>query len=276
MELDHVQYDVRDGVAEIRLARPEVRNVLSAGPGGTRAQLLEALATAEDDAAVGAVLLTGAGSSFCAGGDLTGGKPRESALEDVQFLDEADAFHRRLRASSLPVVAAVQGHCLGAGLLLAASCDLVIAGAGASFGLPEGRMGLVGASYLVPVVGRQWAKFLILTGESLTADQAREVGLALAVVPDDELAARAEDLAARLARMPRTGVLLNRRAVDAAADASGDEAGRAAGLAHDAVTLSMAGRATAPDGRTFRDIIAAEGMAGLKTARSAQYSEPWL
>jgi hypothetical protein len=71
-------------------------------------------------------------------------------------------------------------------------------------------------------------------------------------------------------------VLLNRRAVDAAADASGDEAGRAAGLAHDAVTLSMAGHATAPDGRTFRDIIAAEGMAGLKTARSAQYSEPWL
>jgi enoyl-CoA hydratase/carnithine racemase len=276
MELDHVQYDVRAGVAEIRLSRPDVRNVLSAGPGGTRAQLLEALSTAEADAAVGAVLLTGAGPSFCAGGDLTGGKPRESALEDVQFLDEADAFHRRLRASALPVVAAVHGHCLGAGLLLAASCDLVVAGAGASFGLPEGRMGLVGASYLVPVVGRQWAKFLILTGESITAEQAREIGLVLAVVPDEELAARAEDLAARLARMPRTGVLLNRRAVDAAADAAGDEAGRAAGLAHDAVTLSMAGHATAPDGRTFREIIAAEGMAGLKTARSAQYAEPWL
>jgi enoyl-CoA hydratase/carnithine racemase len=276
MELDHVQYDVRGGVAEIRLARPDVRNVLSAGPGGTRAQLLEALSAAEADAAVGAVLLTGAGPSFCAGGDLTGGKPRESALEDVQFLDEADAFHRRLRASSLPVVAAVQGHCLGAGLLLAASCDLVVAAAGATFGLPEGRMGLVGASYLVPVVGRQWAKFLILTGESITADHAREIGLVLAVVPDEQLAARAEDLAARLARMPRTGVLLNRRAVDAAADAAGDEAGRAAGLAHDAVTLSMAGHATAPDGRAFREIIAAEGMAGLKTARSAQYSEPWL
>lgn len=276
MQLDHVHYDVRAGVAEIRLARPEVRNVLSAGPGGTRAQLLEALSSAEADAAVGAVLLTGAGPSFCAGGDLTGGKPRESALEDVQFLEETDAFHRRLRASTLPVVAAVQGHCLGAGLMLAASCDLVVAGASASFGLPEGRMGLVGGSYLVPVVGRQWAKFLILTGESLTAEQAREIGLVLAVVPDTDLAARAEDLAARLARMPRSGVLLNRRAVDAAADAAGDEAGRVAGLAYDAVTLSMAGRAAAPDGRTFREIIAAEGMAGLKTARSAQYSEPWL
>src|SRR5437763_37112 len=123
MELDHVQYEVADGVAELRLNRPEVRNVLSAGPTGTRAQLLHALLVAQADPAVGAVLLSAAGSAFCAGGDLTGGKPRETAHQDVRFLAEADDFHRALRASPLPVVAAVQGHCLGAGLLLAASCD---------------------------------------------------------------------------------------------------------------------------------------------------------
>ncbi|MCU1594961.1 MAG: putative enoyl-CoA hydratase/carnitine racemase match [Frankiales bacterium] len=276
MERDHVLYEVADGVAEIRLNRPDVRNVLSAGPTGTRAQVIDALAEASDDPRVGAVLLTGAGPAFCAGGDLTGGKPRESALEDVRFLAEADAFHRGLRSAAVPVVAAVQGHCLGAGLLLAASCDLVVASTSASFGLPEGRMGLVGASYLVPVIGRQWAKFLILSGESISATRAQQIGLVLTVVPDDELAARSRDLAVRLARMPREAALLNKRAVDAVADVGGDEAGRSAGLTHDAVTLSMAGRATAPDGRTFRSIIADEGMGGLKQARSAQWTEPWL
>jgi enoyl-CoA hydratase/carnithine racemase len=276
MKLDHVQYAVADGVAEVRLNRPEVRNVLSSGPTGTRAQILHAIARAEADPEVGAVVVTAAGSSFCAGGDLTGGTPRETALQDAEFLDEADAFHRALRSTSLPVIAAVQGHCLGAGLLLAASCDLVVSAASATFGLPEGRLGLVGASYLVPVIGRQWAKFLILTGEAVGAGKAREIGLVLTVVPDDDLAARALELARRLARMPREGLLLNKRAVDAAADLGGDEAARAAGLAHDAVTLAMAKHATAPDGRTFRSIIASEGMAGLKAAREAQYTDPWL
>jgi enoyl-CoA hydratase/carnithine racemase len=276
MELDHVLYAVADGVAEVRLNRPEVRNVLSAGPAGTRAQILHAIARAEADPDVGAVVVTAAGSSFCAGGDLTGGTPRETALEDAEFLEEADAFHRAMRSTSLPVVAAVHGHCLGAGLLLAASCDLVVSGHGASFGLPEGRLGLVGASYLVPVIGRQWAKFLILTGESISAERACEIGLVLTVVPDDVLTTRTMELARRLARMPRDGMLLNKRAVDAAADVGGDEAARAAGRAHDAVTLAMAKHATAPDGRTFRSIIASEGMAGLKAAREAQYADPWL
>jgi enoyl-CoA hydratase/carnithine racemase len=276
MELDHVLYAVADGVAEIRLNRPEVRNVLSAGPTGTRAQILEAVATAEADPSVGAVLVTAAGSAFCAGGDLTGGAPRETALEDAEFLAEADRFHVALRGASLPVIAAVQGHCLGAGLLLAASCDLVIAGASATFGLPEGRLGLVGASYLVPVIGRQWAKFLIMSGESIGAARARDIGLVLTVVPDADLAASTQELARRLARMPREGLLLNKRAIDAVADVSGDEAGRSAGLSADAVTLAMAKHATAPDGRTFRSIIASEGMKGLKAAREAQYAEPWL
>lgn len=276
MELEHLICSTSEGVAEIRLNRPDVRNVLSAGPGGTRDQLLQALSAAEADPGVGAVLLTAAGSAFCAGGDLTGGTPRESALEDLRFVQAADAFHRRLRAAQVPVVAAVQGPCLGAGLLLAASCDLVVAGSRATFGLPEGRMGLVGASYLVPVVGRQWAKFLILTGESIPASRAQQIGLVLTVVDGEDLDGRARELTRRLARMPREGGLLNKQAVDAVADVGGDDAGRAAGLAHDAVTLSRAGAAAAPDGRTFRDILGREGLSGLKSAREAQYTRAWL
>jgi hypothetical protein len=76
--------------------------------------------------------------------------------------------------------------------------------------------------------------------------------------------------------MPRHGVELNRRAIDAVADASGEAAARIAALAHDTITLSMAAHATAPDGRTFRSIIESEGIPGLKSARSAQFTTPWL
>jgi hypothetical protein len=76
--------------------------------------------------------------------------------------------------------------------------------------------------------------------------------------------------------MPREAVLLNRRAIDATADAAGDSAARLAALTADTLTTNRAAHATAPDGRTFRSIIDAEGMAGLKAARDAQFTQPWL
>lgn len=276
MVLDEVRYETHGATASIVLNRPDVLNAISARPGGTRDQILGALARAEADPGVGCVLLRGEGRAFCGGGDVTGNRRREHAADELAFLEQADRFHDRLRASAVPVVAAVHGYCLGAGLALAAACDLVIAADDARFGFPEGRIGLVGASTVVTTIGRQWAKFLMCTGELLTAEQARAIGLVLAVEPAGELVPRALDLAARIARMPREAVLANRRAIDAVADAAGDAAGRVAARGHDAVTLSMADRATAPDGRTFRQILEQEGMAGMKAAREQQYSTPWL
>ncbi len=276
MELDEVTYECVGAVAVITLDRPKLLNAISGRPGGTRDQVLHALGIAEADAETGAIVLRGAGRAFCGGGDLTGNARRERSIDDVHFVESATRFHDRVSRAGKPVIAAVHGHCLGAGLLLAAACDLVIAGESASFGFPEGRLGLVGASALVPVVGRQWAKFLTLTGESIPASVAREIGLILAIEPDDIVFDRALDLAGRIARMPREGVELNRRAIDAVADASGDAAARVAALSHDSITLSMAAHATAPDGRTFRSIIEAEGIDGMKHARQAQYTDPWL
>jgi enoyl-CoA hydratase/carnithine racemase len=276
VQLDEISYDRADAVAAITLARPDKLNAISARPGGTRDQIIWALAEAESDPEIGCVLLSGSGRGFSSGGDISGNRPRETAFEQQTFLQEADAFHRRLREARLPIVAAVHGVCLGAGLSMIASCDLVVAAESARFGLPEGRLGLVGATALVPVIGRQWAKFLMLSGEEITAAQARDIGLVLTVEADNELLARAQDLAGRLSRLPREALLLNRRAIDAVADASGDAAGRVAALAADAVTLANSGRATAPDGRTFREIIATEGMSGVKAARVAQYDAPWL
>jgi enoyl-CoA hydratase/carnithine racemase len=276
VELDEISYEKADGVGAITLDRPDKLNPISARAGGTRDQILWALADAEDDPDVGCVLLSGAGKAFSAGGDLTGNARRETAFEQEAFLETAEAFHRRVREAKLPVIAAVHGICLGAALTLVASCDFVVAAESATFGLPEGRIGLVGAAPLVPMVGRQWAKFLMFSGEQIDARLAAQIGLVLTVEPDAELMERARDLAGRLARLPREAILLNKRAIDAVAEAGGDLAGRLAGMAADAVTLANSGRATAPDGRTFRAIIDAEGMDGLKKARAAQYDTPWL
>jgi enoyl-CoA hydratase/carnithine racemase len=277
VELDEIRYDdAGDGVVQLVLDRPDSLNAISGRPGGTRDQLLHALARAEADPAVGCVVLRGEGAAFSGGGDITGNVRRERPVDDQRFIEAVDAFHDRIRASAVPIIASVHGYCLGAALSLAASCDVVIASESARFGYPEGRLGLVGATAIVPIVGRQWAKFLILTGELLTARQARDIGLVLAVEPDDRVHERTHDLAARIARMPRDAVLLNRRAIDAVADASGDAAGRVAARGADTVTASMAVHAAAPDGRTFRSILDSEGMAGLKAARQAQFTEPWL
>ena len=126
------------------------------------------------------------------------------------------------------------------------------------------------------MVGRQWAKFLLLTGELIDAQQAQQIGLVLTVEADDALVERARDLCSRLARLPREAVALNKRALDTFADASGEASGRRAAAAADSLTLSHSPHAKAPDGRSFAEIRVSEGLDGIKAARSAQYDTPWL
>jgi enoyl-CoA hydratase/carnithine racemase len=277
MERDEITYEVDpSGVVVVTLDRPKILNAISARPGGTRDQIIDAIEEAEADSVVGCVVLRGEGRAFCGGGDLTGNAKRETLAEQQAFVASANEFHERLMSSAVPTIAAVHGYCLGAGVLLAASCDFVLASESATFGFPEGRIGLVGATALTTRIGRQWTKFLTLSGESVTAEQARDLGLVLTVESDESLHDRAIDLAGRIARMPRQSVMLNRRAIDNAADAAGDAAARAIAVTNDAETLDAASLATAPDGRTFRSIIEAEGIEGLKQARKAQYDSPWL
>lgn len=276
MDFDEITLGIADGVGEIVLNRPDQLNPISARAGGTRDQIVSALERCEGDPSVGCVVIRGAGNAFSAGGDLTGNARRETLAEQVDFVAAADAFHRRVSTATVPVIAAVHGYCLGAALNLALACDFVIAGEGARFGLPEGRIGLVGAGPLVPLVGSRWAKFLMITGELIDARTASRIGLVLVVEPDDQLLDRTRDLAARIARMPRQAVRLNRFTIDAITAAGGDSERRSAALDGDAATLAASARATAPDGRSFAEIIAAEGIAGLKAARQQQYREPWL
>ena len=276
MDFQHLLVEKRHGVFEIILNRPGKLNALGIGPGSNRDEITQALAMADADADVGCILMRANGRAFCAGGDLTGVAKTETPFDEHLFSAEMLRFYAALRATHKPILAAVHGLCLGAGMGFIAQCDIVVAGDDARFGLIEGRIGHPGATELVPLIGAAWAKFLILTGEMVDAQVAQRIGLVLTVVPRADLLARCQDLAQRIARMPRDAVILNKAGINAMTDAMGRSAGRLVGRAHDTLTKSMSSQAKAPDGRRFADILQSGGMGELKIARDAQYKENWL
>ncbi len=276
---EHILYEVADGVAHVILNRPDKLNALGNGPGSSRDEIGRALADASQDADIGCVLIRANGRAFCAGGDLSriGGAPAPDTPYDNQvFNEDILKFNAGIRAVRKPVIAAVHGLCLGTAMGFVAQCDFVIAADNTRFGLIEGRIGHPGASDLVPVIGAAWTKYLIYTGEMIDAWRAEKIGLVLSVEPAERLAERAGDLAARMARMPREALHLNKICIENVLEASGRAAGRLAGRAQDAITKSMSSAARAPDGRFFEHILKTEGMDGMKKARELQYRENWL
>ncbi len=276
MVFQHLLVEPRDGVLEIILNRPDKLNALGIGPGSNREEITHALANADADDAIGCVLISANGRAFCAGGDLTGAVKTETPLDEHLFNAEIVRFYAAMRATHKPIIAAVHGMCLGAGIGFVAQCDIVVAGDDARFGLIEGRIGHPGATEVVPLIGAAWAKFLILTGEMIDAQVAQRIGMVLTVVPRADLLARAQDLAQRIARLPRQAVILNKAGINNMSDAMGRAAGRLVGRAYDTLTKSMSSRALAPDGRRFEDILRSGGMDALKRARDTQYTENWL
>ena len=276
VSFQHLLLEKRDGVCEIVLNRPEKLNALGIGPGSNREEIATALSQADADDEVGCILIRANGRAFCAGGDLTGSVKTETPFDEHLFNTEIVRFYAAIRVIHKPIIAAVHGVCLGAGMGFVAQCDIVVAGDDARFGLIEGRIGHPGATEIVPLVGAAWAKFLILTGEMIDARVAERIGLVLTVVPRDDLLARARDLARRMARMPREAVILNKAGIDNMTDAMGRAAGRLTGRAYDTITKAMSSRARAPDGQRFEDVLRLGGMDALKRARDTQYSGNWL
>jgi 2-(1,2-epoxy-1,2-dihydrophenyl)acetyl-CoA isomerase len=194
------------GVATLILNRPESMNSLS---GELYEALLEALPRLAGDMEVGAVVLTGAGRAFCAGGDVksmaaVGERSFEAAADDLRRRTE---IVRWLHEMPKPTIAAVNGAATCAGMSLALACDLRISGTAARFGTAFGRVGLPGdfgiTWFLTQIVGPAKARELLLFAEPLDAAAALALGLVNRVVPDAELAAAAGDWARRLADGPR-------------------------------------------------------------------------
>jgi enoyl-CoA hydratase/carnithine racemase len=182
-----------DGVADIRLCRPERLNALT--PPMAQA-LLQAVRQAQADPAVRVLLLRGEGRTFCAGKD-------RDAPGSAAFVDTLQQLADALVHSGKPSVAAVQGWAVGAGLELALNCDLVIASDDARFKLPEVQLGLPGTggvhALLPRLVGLSRAKALIWLGREFDAQRARDWGLVWETAPRQDLAARALACAHQLA-----------------------------------------------------------------------------
>jgi 2-(1,2-epoxy-1,2-dihydrophenyl)acetyl-CoA isomerase len=231
----HLLVTTADGVTTLSLNRPDALNALNAG---LRAELLAAIKGAARDAAVRAVVITGAGRAFCAGADLRGG----SAERDFRrvLTREYNPLIRAIRSLEKPVVVAVNGVAAGAGVSLALAGDIVIASADARFVPAFGRIGLVPDSgltrTLVRALGRHRASALLFLGDALGAEEARDAGLVARVLPTDELGAAARDLARTLAGGPTRAVGLTKRLINGAEDDDLD-----ASLAAEAALQDVAG-----------------------------------
>jgi len=205
MSASTVEVDTRGAVAIITLNRPDNGNALNLQMG---MDLLAAAMACGRDPTTRAVVLTGAGRSFCFGGDLRGMMARESSIEAylrelTSYLHAAISHFVRMDA---PVIAAVNGTAAGAGIGLVAMADLAIAAESAKFNLAYTSVGLTpdaGTSYLLPrAVGSKRAMELLLLNRALTAAEALEWGLVNKTVADAQLQVEAMQLAERLAAGP--------------------------------------------------------------------------
>jgi 2-(1,2-epoxy-1,2-dihydrophenyl)acetyl-CoA isomerase len=224
---DEVLLERADGVATITLNRPDKLNAFTTE---LHRALAAAFDTVEGDAAIRAVLLTGAGRGFCAGQDLAeraaviaGGKAEGGKALETWY----NPLIRRLRRLAKPVVCAVNGVAAGAGANVALACDIVLAARSASFIQAFCRIGLVpdaGGSYVLPrLVGMARASALTLLGDKLPAEQAAAWGLIWRVVDDDRLMDEATALAQHLARQPTRALALIKEALNASLGNTLDE-----------------------------------------------------
>ncbi len=220
MQLQNLLYAVQDGVGVVTVNRPKALNALDTRTIEELGQVVEAART---DASLRALVVTGAGDrAFVAGADIA----EMSALSALEARRFADLGHRTLaalEALDLPTLAAVNGFALGGGCELALACDLVYAGEKARFGQPEVNLGLIpgfgGTQRLARRVGPMRAMELVLTGDMIDAARAREIGLALEVVPADKLLEHVLGVARKIAGKGAVCVAQAKRAVLAASDA---------------------------------------------------------
>ncbi|HEU4686555.1 MAG TPA: enoyl-CoA hydratase-related protein [Nitrospira sp.] len=196
--MPHQWLTIARHVARITLHNPPA-NVLSAS---MLRELERVLNEMEEDEYIRAVIITGSGRFFCAGADIHELAHLTTPRAGTEFALRGQALFNHVERYDKPVVAAINGTCLGGGLELALACHIRIAAAGVSLGLPEIKLGLIpgfgGTQRLPRVVGVSKAAEMILTGESLSAEEAVAVGLVSRVVPQPDLLGQAEAIAATI------------------------------------------------------------------------------
>ena len=218
MDYECLLYETKDGVATLTLNRPERLNAL----GGTlREDLSAGLTRAIEDPEVRAIVITGAGKGFSAGGDVKAMQDANAAGRTRPLMERVAPSRDRtvllMRDSPKPLIAAVNGAAAGAGMNLALACDIRLASSTAKFSQAFVRRGLHpdwGGTYFLPrVVGMAKACQMIFTGEIIDADEALRLGIVSAVHAPERLLSATYELAARIAQGPPIAIRLARRAL---------------------------------------------------------------
>jgi enoyl-CoA hydratase len=220
MAYENVLFEVQDGIAVVTFNRPKVLNAVNTT---TVTELADIVGKVEADPSIRALILTGAGEkAFVAGADIAAMSvmPPEEAR---RFAENAHAVFARLEALPIVTIAAVNGFALGGGCEITLACDLVYAADKAKFGQPEVNLGIIpgwgGTQRLTRRVGITRALEMILTGDMVDAAKAKEIGLALEVVPQAELLAFARNQAKKIASKGPVAVALAKRCIREGADA---------------------------------------------------------
>lgn len=228
---DQLIETIEGGVATLTMNRPEARNALT---GEMQAALSRALPRLAADGSVRAVVLTGAGGAFCAGGDVKGFAARADSGDAapgafnfegrVHGLRQSMDVVRWLHEMPKPTLAVIPGAAAGAGLSLALACDLRIASAEAKLTTAFSKVGLAGdyggSYFLTHLVGAAKARELYFTGDVILGREAEALGIVNKAVPADELASLAADWARRLAGLPTVAIGYMKRNLNAAQHAT--------------------------------------------------------
>jgi len=209
-------------VVLLRLNRPEARNALSPE---LRLELRDKFLGMAENPDVRAVVITGDAKAFAAGADIRS----MVAIGPGEMMRRHDDLNwSAIRHSPKPIIAAVNGYALGGGCELAMHADIIVAGEGAIFGQPEVKLGIMpgagGTQRLARAIGRYRAMLMLLTGGTMTAQEAHEAGLVSVVTPDEDTIARAIAIAATVAAMPPLAVAEIKQVLHAGLDAPLDTA----------------------------------------------------
>lgn len=271
-----VEYEASAGIARITLNRPERLNAINL-------QLVEdlraALSAANTDGDVRVMVLSGAGRAFCAGYDLDWGTRAEDANQRARSglwdpVQDYLGMSRNVRAymsvweSPKPVIAQVHGWCVGGGTDLALCSDLIFMADDAQIGYPPARVwGEPTTVMWVYRLGLEHAKRLMLTGEPLTGTEAARIGLASRALPQADLAAAVDDMAARLTTIPLNQLVMSKLLVNQAYENMGLRTSQMLGTVFDGIARHT------PEGIAWRDMAMKEGFREAVRRRDAPFKD---
>jgi enoyl-CoA hydratase/carnithine racemase len=206
MDFNNLIYTQEGGLATVTLNRPKSLNALCRE---LNEELDSVVSMMENDPEIRVLILTGGNKAFAAGADINEIMHFDT-METYRFMSKTQGMFNRLEELPFPVIAAINGPCMGGGLELAMCCDFRIAGEGALFGMPEVTIGVMpgngGTQRLTKLVGQVKAKEMIYLGSAVKAAKALEIGLVNKVVPNEKVMEEAENMAAQL--MARPGIAL--------------------------------------------------------------------